>query len=74
MKTAITTDGHTVRDPTHCDDEILPSSWQEFAEALGIPEEQIFRSWRRFKDLSRFPWERRRWLAWIAKEKVRRSA
>jgi hypothetical protein len=53
-------------------DEVLPSRWQDYAEAKRIPDDQIFRSWRRFKALSVYPWQYRRWTRWIDIERVRR--
>lgn len=52
-----------------CSEEILPSRWQDVAEALDIPNEQIFKSWRKFKDMTSFPYQLSRWKAWIAKER-----
>jgi uncharacterized protein YdaU (DUF1376 family) len=31
-------------------EEELPSSWHTYAEGRGIPDEQIYQSWRKFKD------------------------
>ncbi len=53
------------------DQEVLPSRWHDYAEAKGIPDEQIYVSWRRFKDVSEFPWRREKWQSWIDREKVR---
>jgi hypothetical protein len=38
--------------PALCHDEILPARWQDYAEARRIADEQIFRSWRRSKQVS----------------------
>ena len=53
--------------PTHCDDEYLPTTWQDHAERCGIPEPEIWPLWRRFKNVSRWPFERKRWLAYVDK-------
>lgn len=52
-----------------CHEEILPSRWQDLAEKRGIPNEQIFKSWRKFKDVTGFPLQLSRWSAWILKER-----
>lgn len=51
-------------------DEILPSRWQDLAESRQIPDDQTFRSWRRFKEMSAFPYRVENWIAWIARERV----
>lgn len=56
-------------DEEFCKEEILPSRWQDVAEALEIPNEQIFKSWRKFKDMTSHPYQLSRWKAWIAKER-----
>lgn len=60
--------------PLEVSDEILPSRWRDIAEHRSIPEEQIFRSWRRFKDVSAYPFKIENWKAWIAKERVGKDA
>lgn len=54
-----------------CESEILPAKWQDVAEARRIPEEQIFASWRKFKDRSAFPYQLERWAAWVENERIR---
>lgn len=49
--------------------EILPYEWQEIAEKLSIPNDQIFKSWRKFKDKTDLPYEFSRWRAWLSKER-----
>lgn len=56
--------------PALCRDEILPARWQDYAEGKKIPDEQIYRSWRRFKDVSAWPFQYRRWQKWIDRERV----
>jgi hypothetical protein len=51
-------------------DELLPSRWQDYAEARNIPNEEIFKSWRRFKDLSAYPWRYDRWTKWIDRKRI----
>ncbi len=58
--------------PQLCHDEVLPARWQDYAEAKNIPDEQIFRSWRRFKDVSDYPWRYTRWMRWIDIERIDR--
>ena len=60
-----TGDGYSVKTPDLCSDEILPAGWCDFAEAKGIPYDQIYVSWRKFKQVSRFPFQFRRWQRWI---------
>lgn len=55
---------------TEVNDEVLPASWQDLAEARGIPDEQIFRSWGRFKEVSTFPYQVDSWKAWVARERI----
>lgn len=57
-----------------CEEEMLPSPWQDYAEAKGIPNEQIFKSWRKFKEMTSFPYELLRWQAWCDREKINNSA
>lgn len=57
-----------------CESEMLPSNWHTFAEQKGIPDEQIYKSWRKFKEVSSFPFELYRWKKWIDGEKVKRTA
>jgi len=64
------TNGYTVRNPDLVDDEILPASWQELGEARGLSDDQIFASWRKFKQVSQFPWRLERWRGWIGREKL----
>ena len=56
--------------PAQCQDEVLPARWQDYAEARNIPHDQIFRSWRRFKDVSAYPWRYARWTRWTDRERV----
>jgi hypothetical protein len=57
-------------EPGETSDEILPSRWHDIAEERGIPDEQIYRSWRRFKDVTAYPYRLENWVAWIGKERV----
>ena len=59
--------------PAFCHDEILPSTWHDYADGKKIPDEQIYRSWRRFKNVSAHPWQYRRWTRWIDGERVHSS-
>lgn len=51
-------------------EEILPSHWQDYAENKRIPDEQIFKSWKKFKGTSAMPWRLSRWKAWIDGERI----
>lgn len=55
-------------------EEELPSPWQDYAELKNIPNEQIFTSWRKFKDVSIFPYSFARWQAWVDRERISRAA
>jgi hypothetical protein len=48
--------------------EILPYNWQGFAESLDIPNETIFKSWRRFKEYSTWPMIYLKWKTWCERE------
>jgi len=50
--------------------DILPLAWEKYASDLGIPIEQIEKSWEKFKSISTKPYEFYRWQGWINKEKV----
>lgn len=52
------------------EEEVLPSRWQDIAEEKGVPNEQIFTSWKRFKEKTGFPLRLSRWAAWVANERV----
>lgn len=54
-----------------CREEVLPPHWQDIAEQRGIPNEQIFKSWRKFKDTTSQPCRLSRWQAWVSRETVR---
>jgi hypothetical protein len=70
MKSAPRTPHYTVAMPTHCDDEYLPSGWHDIGLAAGIGDEQLYKSWARFKQVSRFPWALERWKKWVANERL----
>ncbi len=56
---------YTNPSPTHCDDEYLPTDWQTYAETKGIAEPDIWPLWTKFKAITKWPFERRRWFAFI---------
>lgn len=60
----------TSRNPETTEGEVLPYDWCSYAEAKNIPDDQIYRSWDRFKAVSDSPWQRDRWQRWVDKEKV----
>jgi hypothetical protein len=51
-------------------EEELPSAWHSHAERKGIPDEQIYKSWRKFKDKTSHPYRLNNWLGWIERERV----
>jgi len=57
-----------------CREEILPPNWQDAAEERGIPDEQIFTSWRKFKEHTSHPCRLNNWLGWVARERVNGAA
>lgn len=54
-----------------CFQEILPSRWYDIAEERGVPDEQIYRSWLKFKDRTSLPYRLQNWRAWVMRERVR---
>lgn len=52
------------------EEEKLPYEWATKAEKIGIPDEQIYKSWRKFKDTVGLPYELKRWVAWISNERI----
>lgn len=58
------------REDEICREEILPSRWHSYAETKGVPDGQIYDSWRRFKEKSSMPWQFIRWRGWIDKERI----
>lgn len=50
--------------------ETLPGGWQDEAEKLKIPENRIFKSWKKFKETSANPYSFKRWCAWLKNEKT----
>lgn len=53
-----------------CAEEMLPSRWHDLAEAKGIPDEQIYQSWRRFKNKTSHPYRLKNWAGWLARERI----
>lgn len=60
--------GDDAYDPEAVDCEILPGGWCDLAEALQIPDDRIYQSWGKFKDLTGYPYRRARWEAWLKNE------
>lgn len=54
--------------------EELPSHWQDYAEEKDVPNEQIFKSWKKFKETTTFPYALSRWRGWIDRERKVRAA
>lgn len=51
-------------------EEELPSEWHTHAERKGIPDEQIYKSWTKFKDKTSHPYRLNNWLGWIERERI----
>lgn len=51
-------------------EEELPPHWHSIAETKGIPDEQIYKSWRKFKETTSHPLQLKKWIGWIEKERV----
>lgn len=49
---------------------ILPGGWCDLAEKKNIPDEQIYKSWRKFRENSPQPYQLKRWKSWIDRERV----
>lgn len=54
-----------------CRDEVLPSTWHDYAEQKGVPDAQIYASWKKFKEKSPMPLQLKKWKAWIDRERVK---
>lgn len=61
--------GDKSRTPKTHDEEILPSCWHDYAEAKGIPDAQIYKSWRKFKNTAKSPWHLKQWESWCDLER-----
>ncbi len=66
--------GEEAYSPEFCRTEILPGGWCDYAETIGIPNDKIYYSWKRFKDKTSWPMEFKNWKRWIDGEKFRHSA
>jgi hypothetical protein len=65
MKTPLrTNDDCIVADPTHNTSEILPTAWAEYAEQR-VPEPEIWPLWRRFKNVTSWPFSKKAWCAYV---------
>ena len=53
-----------------CRDEILPSKWYDVAAERGVRDDQIYQSWKKFKETTSFPYRLKNWTAWIARERI----
>ena len=65
MRSAPRTAHYTVRDPDLVDDEYLPSGWHDYPESKGIGDEEIYKHWSRFKNISAWPFQRKLWTKYI---------
>jgi hypothetical protein len=54
-----------------CFEEILPSKWHDEGVAAGITDEQIYKSWRKFKDHTSLPFRLTNWRGWLKRERIR---
>lgn len=60
--------GQPAYDPELSKGEILPGGWLDEAERLQIPNDRIYVTFRKFKDLTAYPYQRKRWFAWLENE------
>lgn len=51
-------------------EEELPSDWHTYAETKGLPDELIYKSWKKFKDHTSHPYRLRNWRGWVNRERV----
>lgn len=51
-------------------EEELPPAWHTLAEERGIPDEQIYKSWRKFKEKTSHPYRLQNWRGWIGRERM----
>lgn len=51
-------------------EEELPSSWHSLAESKGIPDEQIYKSWKKFKETTSHPFKLKKWIGWVGREYI----
>lgn len=58
------------REDEICREEVLPSGWHTLAERKGIPDEQIYKSWRKFKNKTSQPYRLQNWRGWVERERV----
>lgn len=60
--------GEPAYDPARISTEILPGGWYDMARKRGVNDERVYQSFRKFKDLTDYPYSRQRWRAWIENE------
>ena len=51
-------------------EDVLPYEWQDHAERIGLKDDRVFQSWRKFKDMTDWPMKFSRWKAWAEREKI----
>lgn len=61
-----------IGDPAYLPDKIssfvLPGGWEDAAAKLKIPHERIYESWRKFCDVSAYPFMFSRWQKWVDRD------
>lgn len=69
LSLAASSDANYGDNPDQTDDGMLPDGWDSAAQKMGLTNvDRRFESWRKFKDISAYPYQRRLWLAWVKKE------
>jgi uncharacterized protein YdaU (DUF1376 family) len=54
--------------PTLTDGDVLPGGWHDEASKFTTDDERIYRSWKKFKDKAKSPYQFSRWQGWIKNE------
>lgn len=55
--------------PEISDSDILPGGWDDLAEQGGMTaSDKLFLSWRKFKDITSYPYQRKKWEGWLKNE------
>lgn len=60
--------GDSAYDPPLISTEILPGGWYDQARKQGLNDERVYKSFRKFKDLTDYPYSRARWSSWLENE------
>lgn len=61
--------GDAAWDPEISDVEVLPGGWNDWAENVGVKNaDRLFESWRKFKEITSYPYQRKKWQGWLKNE------